>query len=1261
MKIRIIQIFLPFLFILFFYQIQGQSRKVAAGLAKYKFFQVPGKVKMDKGNPEGTTVSLINLDSKQTEKTITITSTGKFDLELSYFKEYKIAVFKDGYYEKELQISTVIPSNVWEKDSVFPPFSIIVSLYKKIEGAGKLSFEGKTIGKIYYSPNGKLDNFDSEIFVDDQIIQDEINNASKIIIEKNFSQKVTEALEYEKKPDLPNAYRVYGEALKIKPGDKFVIEKLKELAADMKDIENEAKNKGEFERLIALGDADVSTQKYREAILEYKNALKVSINNPIGVSKLEEAEKLLAMSLDKAKQDAGFNRLLAEGDANVKQLKFAEGINNFKSALVIRPKDAAAETKLAEAEKLLAQAIDKAKQDAEFNRLLAEGDANVKQLKFAEGINNFKSALIIRPKDAVAETKLADAEKLMAQALDKEKQDAEFNRLLAEGDANVKQLKFAEGIKNFKSALVIRPKDAAAETKLADAEKLMAQALDKEKQDAEFNRLLAEGDANVKQLKFAEGINNFKSALVIRPKDAAAETKLANAEKLLAQVLDKAKQDAEFNRLLAEGDANVKQLKFAEGINNFKSALVIRPKDAVAETKLAEAEKLLAQSIDKAKKDAEFNRLLAEGDANVKQLKFAEGINNFKSALVIRPKDAAAETKLAEAEKLLAQSIDKAKQDAGFNRLLAEGDANVKQLKFTEGIDNFKAALVIRPKDAAAETKLAEAEKLLAQSIDKAKQDAGFNRLLAEGDANVKQLKFTEGIDNFKAALVIRPKDAAAETKLANAEKLLAQALDNAKQDAEFNRLLAEGDANVKQLKFAEGINNYKSALVIRPKDAAAETKLANAEKLLAQALDNAKQDAEFNRLLAEGDSNVKQLKFAEGINNFKAALVIRPKNISAETKLANAEKMLAQALDKAKADAEFNRLLAEGDANVKETKYVKGIANFKAALAIRPGDVVILARIKDAENLIELALEKEKIKLYQDAIDRGASYFAAQQYTKAILDYRKAQEIRPSESLPPEKIAEIQAIIDAIAAKAKAAAEENLLVSKDKLYLEKTKLGDENYNKAQWTIARFYYIEGLKIKPGDKYSTGKIESCDKMIESEITADKIQEYNNKIASADIEMKAKNFSSAKFYYRSALDLLKWEEYPLQQLNLIDKILTDQLSQSDQRIFSENLKKADEAFNRKEYPTARFYYEKGKELGQTDHIISRLKEIQSIESGFESKKNDSAYENYIKKGDEAALQNNNAVARFYYQKANILKPDENYPKEKIKKIDSGGINP
>ena len=1038
---RLFQIFLIFLMLLIVCQAEGQSSRVPAGTAKYKYFQIPGRVKLEKGDPSGAVVRLIDLDSKQIEKSMAIPSSGKFDLELSYFKEYKLSISKEGYYDKEINVSTVIPRDVWEKDSIFPPFYIVVTLYKKVPGT-KLSFEGKPIGKVIYSPNGTLDNFDSNILIDDQAIQDEIDTALKNIDDKDFNLKMAEALEAEKKNDLSAAYSLYSVASKIKPSDKFVKEKLKELASDLKNLGNEAKIQAEYDRLMALGDANVNGLKYGEAIQYYKGALKVKANDSVAIAKIADAEKQLALVGEKSKKDAEFNRLIAAGDANVNQSKYADAINSFKQALVIRTGDSIALARIADTEKQLALAGDKAKKDAEFSRLIAFGDANVGQSKYTEAIINFKSALDIKPNDSIALARIAEAEKQIALLGDKAKKDAEYKRLIVAGDANVSQSKFGEAIINFKSALDIKPNDTIALVRIAEAEKQLALAGDKVKKDAEFNRLIAAGDANVSSFKYPEAIINFKSALDIKPNDSIALARIAEAEKQLALAGDKAKKDAEFNRLIVAGDANVSQSKYSDAIINFKSALDIKPNDSVALARLAEAEKQLALAGDKAKKDAEFSRLIAEGDANVSQLKYVDALNSYKNALKLK-NDAIVVAKIAETERLM---------------------------------------------------QLAETERLRLESDKQA--------------IALKQQKYKEAIDKA-------------------------------------NQLFASKN-------FTESRLFYQQALSIDQVPVYPAERIREIDKIIAQ--------------------------------------------------------MQSDAL-----------------ANDQETA---------------------------------------KTKLYNDAVNRGGSNFTAKLYSEAINAYREAQKIKPAEILPSQKINEIQLILDGIAEKAledqKFASDKNLS-NNEKLYLDKIKIADENFKKSQWTVARFYYIEALKFKQTDNYSLEKVDACDKMIDSGITAEKMQDYKNKIAKADAEMKAQNYSSARFYYRSASDILKWETYPKQQLNEIDRIVAEKLNESDQKLFTENQSKADEAFNRQEYPVSRFYYNKAMEISQSDHVASRLKEIESIVNGSEAKKNDASYADFIKKGDDAVKQKNSAIARFYYQKASALKPNENYPKEEIKKIDSETVNP
>ena len=1195
----------------------GQSRRNSAIAAKYRNFQIPGRVKLDTGNPAGTNVSLINLDTNQPEKEIIVTSTGKFDLELNYFKDYRLVVSKEGYYGKILEISTVIPRDVWEKDSIFPPLPIVLTLYKKVSDA-KLSFEGQLVGKISYSPNGSLDNFDSSLFIDDQTIQDEISTETRNSSEKEFDQKMSEALEYEKKSELSTAYSVYGEALKIKPSDKFVKEKLKELAVDLKNLEADGKMKAEFDRLLALGDQNLLESKYYEAIQYFKGALKIKVNDPVAVSKLAEAEKQFAMMGEKIKLDAEINKLMVLGEESFKLSKYAEAIAKFKEVLKIKPDHIQALSRIAESENLLAsERSEKEKQEAEYNRMVALGDENVTQTKYEQAVGNFKAALILKPGDPLTLARLNKAENLLAGVQTaKMKQDSEFNRLLALGDQYLSQSRYSMAITNFKGALEIKPSEQTALARLSNAESL----LDKNqkevaKQESEFSRLIALGDENAAQLKYPEAINNYKGALTIKPEDQATLVRLKKVENSLAsEQLLKKKQDTEFNQFISSGDSYVGQYKYNEAIANYKSALAIKPGEPTVLEKITKAENLLAtEQTEKAKLENEFKRLVALGDQYLVQVKYSEAINNFKAALAIKPGETTILERISNSEKLLANEIkEKEKQGAEFNRLVALGDQNFSLSKFADAISSFRAALEVKPGEPDVIAKISKAENsLTSQRTEKEKQEAEFNRLLSLGDKNLDQKEYADAISNFRAALIIKTGDQSVLSRIVNAEMLIAKEKEeNVRKLELYNRNMAIGDENVKNVNYQEAIKRYNEALLNKPSDQLALSKIADVKQLMGKAeAEKQKNEQEFNRLIELGNGSVAAKKYTEAIPYYKKALELKY-TAELSSKINEIEQII---------------LLAEKE------------------------------RVKTQAAKDALALKQQK---YGEAIEKADQLFKSNDYPEAIRLYKEAIAIDPEPPYPNTKIREIETATEALALK-------NLAETKSKtdenLYAEKIKIANDNFNKSQWSIARFNYLEALKIKKGDGYAIDQVVACDKMIDMGITAEKLKDYKNRITKGDEDMKVKNYSSARFYYRSASDILTWETYPQKQLKEIDRLISENLTESDKKAFAENQENGNKAFDGKEYANARFYYNKAVAISQSDFIEGRLKEIESIVNGSESKKLDSAYDDYIRKGNEANQQNNSSIARFYFQKANQLKPNESYPKEALRKIDIASPNP
>ncbi len=636
----------------------------------------------------------------------------------------------------------------------------------------------------------------------------------------------------------------------------------------------------------------------------------------------------------------------------------------------------------------------------------------------------------------------------------------------------------------------------------------------------------------------------------------------------------------------------------------------------------------------------------------------------------LKPEDATAKEKLAAAEGLLAKvNADKAKLEEEFNRLVALGDDNVTKQLYTDAIGNYNGALKIKPGDPDVTAKLSSAEKLLAKSnADKAKLEAEFSRLLALGDGNVKDQKYTDAIDNYKGALNLKPEDATAKEKLASAEGLLAKVnADKAKLEEEFNRLVALGDDNVTKQLYNDAIGNYNGALKIKSNNEIVLAKIADVRKLIqekeARDLAEAEKNRLYNATIDKADKLFNSRIYADAKVQYSEALKIDKSAAYPQRKISEIDSLMArQAAEiaflreqEAKHKQSFDNFIKDGDEKFSLRKWDESLTAYVKASDIYPDNTYAKGRIEEVKD--NMAREQKNEKDYQDALLRGNNFFNNKQYNESLFAYREAGKLKPDETLPKQKIQEIQSILDKLKQNellAQKQKEADRMAESDKSYKDNIAKGDENFQKSQWSVARFYYVSALNLKPEDNYAIGQVDACDKMTSANITEAQMKEYKSLVSKGDNENNLKNYSSARFYYHSALAILPWESYPQDKLKEIDQIFAQRLSQADQLLFKENVRKADEAFAKKEYSTARFYYNAANSLNQQEDISAKLKQIEEIVSGAEGKRIEAEYQDCIKKADDAVQQNNPSIARFYYQRAVSLKPDETYAKEQIQKM-------
>lgn len=146
-------------------------------------FRIEGMVKIEKGNLEGTSVTIEkdgeNIGSRN------MSSSSKIELQLDYNSTYVLTFKKPGYVTKKLLFETKAPADRLAEG--FELFKFNLVLFKQYEGVNTVVFN-QPVGKIYF--NGDTDEFGYDTDYT-KAIQAQINEVMKEVAEKQKEEEKT--------------------------------------------------------------------------------------------------------------------------------------------------------------------------------------------------------------------------------------------------------------------------------------------------------------------------------------------------------------------------------------------------------------------------------------------------------------------------------------------------------------------------------------------------------------------------------------------------------------------------------------------------------------------------------------------------------------------------------------------------------------------------------------------------------------------------------------------------------------------------------------------------------------------------------------------------------------------------------------------------------------------------------------------------------------------------------------------------------------
>jgi len=535
------------------------------------------------------------------------------------------------------------------------------------------------------------------------------------------------------------------------------------------------------------------------------------------------------------------------------------------------------------------------------------------------------------------------------------------------------------------------------------------------------------------------------------------------------------------------------------------------------------------------------------------------------------------------------------------------------------------------------------------------------------------------------------------ETKLKEKESLA----ERQRINLEFNLAIKKADAEFQKRELELSKKYYNQALYLKPKEVYPKEQIVKIdlhlvdqeEKLEAQRV----LDEKYTGLIQTADNQFEEKNYADSKVSYGLAIELKPnqdypknqiikiQDIEAEIKLRADNE--AQRLAEAKAlNEKYTALISFADQAFASNQYADAKLQYGSALKLKPSEAYPLSQIRDIDQRLaeekRLAEESERIMAEQKALELkynklikdGDNLFKRKDYLAAKTSFQSALDLK-SEELYPQS--QIQAI-DGILADNKQLAEEKArkkaeLKAQDEKYATLLTSADQSFSDKIYEQAKQIYLEASVLKPEETYPKTQIAKIDRLVEEKrLSADKLakqkaldDQYNNFISQADSQMKIKDFDQALINYQRGLELKPKEVYPKQQLKKLKLAIAENAKQVlAQKSINDKYERfilmGDEKLADQTYDAARFNYNKALELKPNEtYPKTQLRTIEAliaeeVRLNSEQKAFEEKYKQYISSGDSDLKAGEYTLAKQNYSDALAMKPNESYPKSQLQKI-------
>jgi tetratricopeptide (TPR) repeat protein len=1141
-----------------------------------------------------------------------------------------------------------------------------------------------------------------------QLVKDRISQTEEMILQvqkkQQYDDVMAEAAQAFDRNELEQAKALYQQALEILPNEtlpqtqlSIIDQRIKEEQERLAALERERQRN--YETAVQRGDSLLNLDDYEPAKAAYQSALSIKPEESYPKEKIAAIEGLIAQL---ERLTAAYNKAIEEANRLAERENYESAKEKYQEAQQYLPNEEYPKRQIAQIDEILEQIAADKKREADFQAAVQAADSLFVLEEYEASKAKFQAALTIKAGETYPKQKITEIDQILAE-LERQRIAAEVTRKAYEeavqrADQKLAQKEYSAARFDYEEALSLLPDETYPKEQIAEIARLVAQ----EKEQA-YQKAIASGDQLFQNETYSESKSAYNDALKVKPEDpyalAQIEKITTRLEQLAQDRLQRLKMEKEYNEKLKDAELLFNNSQFVEAKGKYEQASTIKPDEEYPVAQIAKIDSLLADLQKRKEIDQEYTQLVRQAQNAFNSDLLQNALSLYEEAASLKPEEVLPKKRIPEIKTIIAQreelarlnaeeeaqrqAILKAQQEK-YDAALANAQTAFDDQEYIEARGFYVEALNVFadeqfPKDRIEQIDLLieqqkqaqlEQEQQAIQDSLKRVQELAYERAFADAERLEEEEQFESAVSSFGKAKEILPSKA----PIVNARIDQVQEKMRQKQALEANYAAAikEADKLFNQEEWNDAQVRYEEALTYKPEEAYPKERI--------QFINDKLGDIEnrYAEAIREADQLFGSESWVEAKTKYNRALALKPQEQYPIDQIKEIDFRLAQIQlaeqEANQKDQAYLNAIAKAEEAFVDDQLTMAIAGFENAKTIKPEETYPDKRIDEINALLakraqqaETAKQLQEIdQRYQNAIDIADREFRSTNYEEAKVNYQGALDIKPNEKYPTEQLVLIEKLLaerEALAAIPQVQPEEKSVVervpvvssSPSDQYDSFISSADESYNQDDYKIAQYFYQKALTERPDESYPKERLSEISDKINQSMNKNELADYDSAIKKADEAFAGKQYNIAKFYYYKALGVKSWEQYPKDQIQEIQRLTNSLLSQIEEKKYQDLIAKADEAFIMKHYAVSRGYYNQSLSVKPEEQYPKiRLNEISDLVKQELANADNEEYQQLIADGDQAMTSGNYSVARFYYQKALGLKPNENYPKDQLNAI-------